>query len=107
MCELSRTEREGLRGGSGSDWSGTAGAGGDCHGHAFHRDAVCTGGEAEVERELPGDGGEERRQDRSAVRSFEESPGEEGSGAGGYRIDRRQRCVEVPAGREQNRRRAV
>src|ERR1035438_2061514 len=107
MWELSRAEREGHRGGPGPDWSGAAGSPGDCHGGAFHGDAVRAGGETKGGRELPGDAREERRQDRGAVRSFQESPGEEGIGAGGYRIDEQQRCLEAPAGREQDRRRKV
>src|ERR1035437_6546257 len=99
MWDLSRAEREGHRGGPGSDWNGAAGPAGDCHGDAFDHHAVRAGGKAEVGgRKLPGDDGEERREERGAVRSFEESAGEEGSGAVGYRIDGQQRCVEAPAG---------
>jgi hypothetical protein len=58
MWDLSRAEREGHRGGPGSDWNGAAGPAGDCHGDAFDHHAVRAGGKAEVGgRKLPGDDG--------------------------------------------------
>src|ERR1039457_7575530 len=98
MWELSRTERKGYRGGPGSDGTGEARPAGHCHGRAFHRDAVRTGDQAEVGgRRFPGDDWEEGRQERGALRSFKESPGEEGSSAGGYRLVEQKRYVEEPA----------
>src|ERR1035438_5221727 len=54
-------------------YPGAAGPPGDCHGRPLHRDAVRAGGEAEGRWQLPGDVGEEGRQDRGAVRPFQES----------------------------------